>query len=449
MKSITLIFLVFSLTAYGQKYLDVPLIGQENSKWCWAASIQMIHRFHQGSSATILQCELADMLRTFELRKGKKPPISLSNPNTCCGHDCNDLESSTVCNSDKWIPYSKRDGKINYHYFDLINSSLGYNSMEDLETLSFDWEKIKQEINSCRPFAIFLSKIEPSRVPYSHVVVAKGYQEFSSQKYVLVNDPQNKSIEPGCFGCEFLIPIDALTDATTSLNSSLQVAKSIFQKDSAECKTCDKSKPIDSDNLISEINKSIQASLLFDLSKISFSDIDLNQLLAVPNLGGPLYAKYLYNVLDSDNNFKELTAIVAIRAQPQIAVILEKASGIHKIKEVTFNSCTAFREKITLSLNTSGGVENFLFNNNQYAVLEFLQGGYFFYQVNIKNKTYLSPIKTYAGLPFRANYLYDKDLVIKQINKNSSNELKDINIVTRKKCFLLNIFHSKRVKKLK
>lgn len=426
MKTVSFLILLFfvpCLTTNGQQYLNVPLIGQENFKWCWAASMQMIHQFH--GTNPISQCQLVHEFRKFDKRKTASPPISLTN--ICCGSDCN----GSSCNS--WLPFSKRDGRVNLHYFDLINSSFGYNSMEDLETQVFDGPKIENEINSCRPFAIFLSKLDPTQTPYNHVVVAKGYHKFGNQGYVLVNDPQNTTVEPGCFGCEFLIPYGALLGPTSSLNSSLQIVRSIFPKNSVECSPCTKLNPTNSNSFIAAVTQNINSQLLFDLSQTQLSNSIFSALSSASN-GSPLYNKYTFSITNGIIN-KTFEVLVTLQATPQIAVIFEKSTtnGDYYVKEVINNECTLFRNKISLILSKNGINKNYSLNNTQYQIVEIVQENQFFYQTTIENVEYLSPVKTYPGLPFRANFLYKKELVFKQINKEDSKPQIDNDELLKKK----------------
>lgn len=423
-----LLFFVPCLTTNGQQYLNVPLVGQENFKWCWAASIQMIHQFH--GTNPISQCQLVHEFRKFEKRKTASPPITLAN--ICCGYDCNLLPVTSLCNN--WLPFSKRDGRINHHYFDLINSTLGYNSMEDLETQVFDGPKIEHEINSCRPFAIFLSKLDPTQSPYNHVVVAKGYHKFGNQGYILVNDPQNTTAETGCFGCEFLIPYEALIEPTSSLNSSLQVVRSIFPKNSVECTPCTKLNPTNSNSFIAAVSQNINNGLLFNVDQTQFLSTNFTTLSSASFAGSLLYNQHTFSITDGTNKIKTFTVLVALQATPQIAVIFEKSTnGDYKVKEIINNQCTLFRSKILLTLSKNGINKNYSLDNTQYQVVEIVQENQFFYQTTIENVEYLSPVKTYPGLPFRANFLYKKELVLKQITKEDSKPQIDNDELLKKK----------------
>lgn len=429
-----------------QHYLNVPLIGQEQSQWCWAASIQMIHKFHEGAATSIQQCTLANKYRWFNRRPMIRPHL-ITIPEICCDYNCYNVNAGTaipyLC--DQPLPFSKRYGLIYHHYFDQINSYYGYNSMEDIEVLEFDWQKIVNEIKSCRPFAMFLAKIEPTRAYYNHVVVAKGYFEYGDEEYILVNDPQNRNLLEVCEGCEFLIPYKAYIDTTTELNSCLQVARSISPKDSIDCKDCTKLNPISTNSLISAITANIENKRLFGVSKNAYSSFDIDSLTNLAlNEGRQLYSKHNFKIVDADKKEKNLIALVAVQATPQIAVVFENSNNLYKIKEISLNDCTAFREVVLLSLENSNTILKF--SNTQYQLVEYLPGFQQFYQVKIENTTYLSPVKVYNNLTFKPGILYRENIVYGALNKIYALDKERLPDQPNNKCFLLNWFRKKSSK---
>ena len=61
------------------KELNVPLIAQEQNKWCWAACTEMVSRYYGNDK--VYQCEMANLLF------GKK--ICCKNPNSIlCNKGC-------------------------------------------------------------------------------------------------------------------------------------------------------------------------------------------------------------------------------------------------------------------------------------------------------------------------------------------------------------------------
>ena len=155
--------------------LNVPLISQEASKWCWAASMEMIIKFNDPSS-TATQCNFAQKY------------FRLDNPNCDCAlmgcpsntTTCTSTPSSCNRGMDLMVNYTTKYAKI----FNLF----GYYAIQVNTPMSFD--EVKTQINSCMPFTLtvsgYNSGVSSSQV---HVLVAKGYHSGNEKNWVIINDP--------------------------------------------------------------------------------------------------------------------------------------------------------------------------------------------------------------------------------------------------------------------
>ena len=126
------------------KFLNIPLVRQEQTQWCWAACAVMVLRYY-GSS--VKQCELAD--RMFGL-------------SGCCN-----APSSSVCND------SISEGGICALYNDFGLSCNGYSG-----TITMDM--IESEINQDRPVECCFKL----GTLVSHAVVIIGYYDDASVLYM-------------------------------------------------------------------------------------------------------------------------------------------------------------------------------------------------------------------------------------------------------------------------
>lgn len=412
----------------GQQYLAVPIIAQERTRWCWAASIQMLHKFHINTSTTT-QCELATKYEEYYFRNTNSAmPTAADIQNCCVPNSCNFP-----------LPFSKIGLGVDLHYFDLINSYYKFDSMEDIDIANFTWDKIVNEIKSCRPFALFTRITNQAATSLvNHVVVAKGYYESNTNiKYIIVNDPLS-------FGSERLIPINSLYQPN-QLNSALQIAKYIFPKDSSVCKDCPKLIPTTKNDLIAALIENADKKVFIGIDKISYNQQEFNAFLNTKNL---YYNNKLVYKQVGKNDSKSYEILVAAQATPSIAVTFEKIGELYHVKEIFHKNIFPFSQNI--QLKSLEGESLLKFTNNEFEIIEFLPDFQQFYKVLIKGKPYLSPVVSYPNLQYIPTYLYKEEDVVKELSKQLSLE----NIQSRdkpgysnsKRCFLYKLFGKTKLK---
>lgn len=167
-KFIVCFYLCFSFhyKVIGQtaKDLNVPLVEQADSKWCWSASLEMLFKFHTMPKDT-LQCHIASTHYRI-----KPFPV-----NRIC--NCTSYCTNSTINCSQAI--------IDSDLLRLLNN-YNYNSWRINSPLTIKWDTVKLKIDKLRPFII--SHVMGG-CNSTHYLVAKGYCEKSTCNYVLVNDP--------------------------------------------------------------------------------------------------------------------------------------------------------------------------------------------------------------------------------------------------------------------
>lgn len=198
------LFLSLSTMIIGQTILDVPMCKQQKSLWCWAASAEMIDKFHNRDITTSggtlsTQCQIVDFF--LDGLHGSAPrygidtddfPLSVSSE--CCG-TCLCDDSGTPGNFT--IPYFYPSYFFNSTYSSVFHKLGYYNTM--LKELVFS--DIVKEINYCMPLVLGLeygSGAGEDADSGNHIVVISGYEETSDHQQILhINDPMN-FVENSC-----------------------------------------------------------------------------------------------------------------------------------------------------------------------------------------------------------------------------------------------------------
>lgn len=156
------------------KPLQVSLHPQETSRWCWAASGQMIMDY---LGHDVLQCAQAN---------------NRFNRTDCCTIDLCPLPTEPVppepqpcnCVCGGWPEFNK-------YGFTFSKTS----------DAALSWEQVKEEICEKRPFAFTWHW--PGENGGGHMMVAKGYFSLDGNNYMIILDPWAP-----CVGDERIITYD-------------------------------------------------------------------------------------------------------------------------------------------------------------------------------------------------------------------------------------------------
>lgn len=421
-----LITVNFSFSQSG-KYLNIAPIVQQNENWCWAASMKMTVDFHSPGN-TITQSSLAKDLYFFW---SNNLGTSLDCSDCKCPYSSN---MSTACNLGcKYsIPYSKRPNNINVSYFDHIYSKNGFHSMESIQTGDMDWENIKKEIDSCRPFIVLLNKVNIvftgiysqtySSTSYDHAVLAKGYYQTEvkdSLKYILVNDPEESQVP--CKACEFLIPIETFTMAPSKLKSVLSVVRGIYSKKNDTCKPCNATEPILQNNLAKMVSS--DPDIYSFISKTTITSADISSL---PN---PIQFDAKYLISSGTQKFSVLNTSTGVI---DLIILLDEGASINtwNIKGITTRECRPdlWGGNVTfIIIGESPDAEPSTFDSDDFSWEEFIQGRFIFRRVNYKEKTYLAPIRDYPNLNVKKNVIYSPSKIERRIDKINKETINAIN----------------------
>lgn len=242
----------------------IPYYSQETDNWCWAAAMKMVMDFHDPPPSTgphpVTQCDLVK-----HLFKNDIPSLNMSSLPCCtrCNGSCASFGTpcSTSTNSlgnqmaIKTIPFTDEISPlpVNPDHFDLIFTKYGYSSVQEVNqtTQPFKWDKIKQQIESCRPFIINVQGVPTTSFTSNHALVVKGYKEDTTATdttlYVIANDPW----EPCCTTeNESLFPYEIFDDPSAGTGGTLLVnhvlssvhsiqAPTVFEDDPMDCLSCD------------------------------------------------------------------------------------------------------------------------------------------------------------------------------------------------------------------
>jgi hypothetical protein len=146
------------------KELRVPLIEQQDAKWCWAADLEMIFKYHSNPKDT-LQCDIVETYyRTSSVPRNK---------DCKCVTSCGDLTKN--CRISVWNTAIKS-----------LMSNYKYGIWNIDSPFVMTWTNAKAKIDNFRPFII---SHEMGDCRSTHYLTAKGYCEKSGCNFLLVNDP--------------------------------------------------------------------------------------------------------------------------------------------------------------------------------------------------------------------------------------------------------------------
>lgn len=174
-----------------QIVLNVPLRGQMATKWCWAASIEMMARYYD--NATITQC---DIVNTDRRLRGEVYLCPFTADCLCSSvpDSCNKPMSSSV------------------RFMNVLDS---YSLTASSSSNPLSWSAIKTEIDNCQPLALHVSRYDFSDGQDSsgdHYIIAKGYIEQNcTDQFLVINDPWTP-----CEGCQYALNYASLIDSSSA-----------------------------------------------------------------------------------------------------------------------------------------------------------------------------------------------------------------------------------------
>lgn len=220
--------------------------AQKKNKWCWAASMAMIMKYH----IPITPKQQFELVQDYYRMQG--PPR-----NNCNLNECNTAipNSSANCNI-ALSTFQPNSGSPNYNqWFDMLFIKNNWTSVEDSD---ISWERLKSEINNCRPLILVRDTAVSGSV--YHAVVAKGYIECSDgTKKVIVNDPFEV-----CVGHEeylsYPFEISSSSSPTGKKPTVIEVVYYINPKSKIECTLCtetNKTSPV-SDTVLANLRNGIK-----------------------------------------------------------------------------------------------------------------------------------------------------------------------------------------------
>ncbi len=294
------------------KEMFVPLKGQQTGSWCWAAAMEMVLDFHNPlGSASTHQCDFVESYRVIK---------NLGTSPCCTPGNCDGIT----------LPFA-REGALDRDYYDMLFSNLHYHSAQIIHRRSapMSWDHIKKEIDDCHPFLLF---IKPQPGPNSpvgdfHVIVAKGYLEIGTLKYIITNDPWKLGVgDVSLFPYHIFTTLDinyVVPDPTYYIiNTVLAVVENIYPDTifpgNEHCLPCNaveatyRAMPIPSAAYTTQIPDTLESLISENLVERNFRSTDT---IDVPAKNRSLVAALLqnkkavigfeHNVL-KDNNYQEL-----------------------------------------------------------------------------------------------------------------------------------------------
>lgn len=175
-----------SLCAQTYRELVMDTISQMADTWCWAASAEMIMKFyHPSLTDSALQPVILKKYSATKDWEFEKECID-------CNGNLHKLFVKKITSKCDFSIDPSRYESLFIDYMDQIFHSFGYFSSQEVnaDTLPISWERLKKQIDDCRPFIVFIDPLDGQGISSNHAIVAKGYYIIDdSIKYIIANDP--------------------------------------------------------------------------------------------------------------------------------------------------------------------------------------------------------------------------------------------------------------------
>lgn len=453
--------------AIGQfKEIFVPMHPQRTNNWCWAASVEMIKKFHEpADNFASRQCKIVNRYLKISANDNAAESCASCICRSNCPNDGVRLEYSLPSTSTigaTWKP----------DYFELLLESYGYRSNQEVNEMNnaFSWDFIKNQIDICRPFIIVIEP-EPIRLiegggtqrtlatlpPSDHTVVVKGYFQTTNGsntlKYLITNDPWNP-----CAGHISLFPFDVFNIPTLYnignnyiINKVSTMIHSIHPNNAAvqskNCESCEsleeayQGNPVFTTN-INESTASPQEEdtnilmLLVNNEKsiAGFTDNYLtetsyNKFVNMENNFDAEVDYFSYESLVGKENVKsleeavipnnEVFEVVNFGTSPQIVSTFQKIAKTYALRKIT--TYTSLKNVVKLR---SGGDEILLsniprYNGIPYKLIKYPLFQYEFFSFEIDNVNYMIPVEDYDELELKKEQAYKVDSILRIIQKKT------------------------------
>ena len=190
------LFLILNFTLKAQlKTLDVPLYGQQNNSWCWAASIQMVLK-----SYNVLYSQQS-IVNKYNRLNGFTQKLGCYG---CSSNPCilDNFETLPCSNPESELVSKERDRCINPNSFTNLISAHSFTMNWNLDCVNYSFNYYSNKIDKGNPIITFiqhhLNSKDASEKGFNHAIVVIGYFISNSKKYLIVNDPWKL-----CGGCTY------------------------------------------------------------------------------------------------------------------------------------------------------------------------------------------------------------------------------------------------------
>jgi Peptidase_C39 like family/Papain-like cysteine protease AvrRpt2 len=408
------IIIIFSIHSYSQdRILNVPLISQQTKNWCWAASMEMVIKYHQPSrqfptdigNVPISQKYLAFF--NYNNRQRFIPKSSLTSmplPESWSSvaplvFDCNSSSSASGTSpTDKLNIQIPTFGQKNDNQaFDVLFSQLGYSSTQIRENM---WLRVINEISKCRPVIILLGNPSDNITTSSHAVVATGYITSLSRKYLTICNPK-KDASPECEGEYLLISEEYFTN---NVNSIVNFIVPTGQ----ECtNVCSSKPPVLSSTTVFQEFQSLK-------QKIVANDTANSTDVIIRTVSTEMLKNPLNKTTESILNKSERK----LKQTKDASFFYDLIKDAFLLTEVRKKEAFKLEPKVSIN-NQEIQLSNKSGSKNPYDIILFPNSDYIFYRYQENNQTLLIPYRFYEidGKKFEPNQSYPDSSIISKLKE--------------------------------
>lgn len=185
-----------------QKALQFDVISQKTTTWCWAASIEMITKWHNS--------EIDQLTSAQKIFAGDKEAQKCEKlcPNLI---ECHQPINNYLANNNCF------DVLLEFNKGHLTNLFRNTNFKFYQSNKNFTWECIINEIDKNRPFILRYKPLLGALVS-QHDVVVSGYIEYKNYKFLVIRDPWKP-----CKGDSYLLNFDMFNQKKLEFISTIKI----------------------------------------------------------------------------------------------------------------------------------------------------------------------------------------------------------------------------------